>query len=802
LTVASLIVRFIRSTWPLVQGWFGWVSHSNVIITYDDAAGTLSLSASGSSSGSSLTQEQVEDMVGSLVIQGTGISVAYDDTANTLTIALAGESYTPAEKSKLDGISAGATVNATDAALRDRTSHTGTQAISTITSLQTTLDAKLDGSLVTTFARTLLDDSDAATMRTTMGLTGTLQVGHTLAIDPAATYSGNPTPTISYRWQSRPNGGGTITSLVTASSLALAAAQEGLQIRVQDMARNSQGSTSWNSGSWLGPVAAAAAATKAGTLDNPPFSLSLGWNSAAAMSHNPWLDWMKTGMPWGNWDGPEPLIAAGHTNRAGDVLSVPAGGVSSYILYDLPADSGVSGHFRCTWTGTGTVQVLGAQNVTTIDASRIEFDYTATGSGFVEIRVSEVTSGPIRVAVVHQDDWTAADAGEVWRTSWLDMIRNSRVLRFKDWARIDNYAGGATWALRTPEAACSMMSDTGVSIESMIDLCNLVGADPWFCMPHTVDADYLTQFATLVLGRLDASRHVYVEWSNKVWDGNLGQSSWHSVQAGALLGDSALEGTAEFYGGKAAEMAQAWRAVWTGTNAARLHTVLQVWTDNHYYEGFALDAPRWVALQSGRVAPRTLMTEYAVHALLDGGLRYDWGSGAGNAVTGVQGWIDEGLTDSQIWDRMALACRNRADSFDEARTLEGEIDNWNYHKPIADAAGLNMIIHEGGTHIVTPASESGKPEWNALYNGFHTSQQWADLFDDMIDAWYGVAGASGMMNRMCDIMKPGANQNEGLLRFIGDSTPQWTVWTTQQAARQGATGRGASDFIGTYDLAS
>ena len=45
-----------------------------------------------------------------------------------------------ADKSKLDGIATGATANATDSALRDRTSHTGTQAIGTVTGLQTALD--------------------------------------------------------------------------------------------------------------------------------------------------------------------------------------------------------------------------------------------------------------------------------------------------------------------------------------------------------------------------------------------------------------------------------------------------------------------------------------------------------------------------------------------------------------------------------------------------------------------------------------------------------------------------------------
>jgi hypothetical protein len=46
------------------------------------------------------------------------------------------------DKTKLDGIAANATANATDALLRDRTTHTGVQAISTVTGLQTALDTK------------------------------------------------------------------------------------------------------------------------------------------------------------------------------------------------------------------------------------------------------------------------------------------------------------------------------------------------------------------------------------------------------------------------------------------------------------------------------------------------------------------------------------------------------------------------------------------------------------------------------------------------------------------------------------
>ena len=55
---------------------------------------------------------------------------------------LSTEDYTTAEKTKLSGIAAGATANSTDVQLRDRLTHTGTQAINTVSGLQTALDSK------------------------------------------------------------------------------------------------------------------------------------------------------------------------------------------------------------------------------------------------------------------------------------------------------------------------------------------------------------------------------------------------------------------------------------------------------------------------------------------------------------------------------------------------------------------------------------------------------------------------------------------------------------------------------------
>lgn len=64
------------------------------------------------------------------------------DPVSDLAETASAKIMTAAERTKLAGIATGATANATDAALRDRATHTGVQAISTVADLQDALDAK------------------------------------------------------------------------------------------------------------------------------------------------------------------------------------------------------------------------------------------------------------------------------------------------------------------------------------------------------------------------------------------------------------------------------------------------------------------------------------------------------------------------------------------------------------------------------------------------------------------------------------------------------------------------------------
>lgn len=114
-----------------------WQTRANLVASLDAAIGS-SGGGGGASSWGSIT--------GTLASQ-TDLNTALNGKQPASSV-LSGTtaSFTTALETKLNGIAAGATLNSADAELRDRATHTGTQAISTISGLQTELDNKAPSS--------------------------------------------------------------------------------------------------------------------------------------------------------------------------------------------------------------------------------------------------------------------------------------------------------------------------------------------------------------------------------------------------------------------------------------------------------------------------------------------------------------------------------------------------------------------------------------------------------------------------------------------------------------------------------
>jgi hypothetical protein len=99
-----------------------------------------------------LTQEQVQDLIGSAFDSagGQGITQTYDDVGNQLVTAIDAPTWNliqnALQAADIADFETTAELDARDTANRNRANHTGTQAISTVTGLQTELDSKLEAS--------------------------------------------------------------------------------------------------------------------------------------------------------------------------------------------------------------------------------------------------------------------------------------------------------------------------------------------------------------------------------------------------------------------------------------------------------------------------------------------------------------------------------------------------------------------------------------------------------------------------------------------------------------------------------
>ena len=117
------------------------VAGTNVTLTYNDAGNTLTVAAAGGGGATNLTTTAAPTTVTVNSDTGTDAVIAAADGSNAGLLL-------PAEKTKLAGIAAGATVNSSDAALLSRINHTGTQPSSTISDFGEAVDDRVGALLV------------------------------------------------------------------------------------------------------------------------------------------------------------------------------------------------------------------------------------------------------------------------------------------------------------------------------------------------------------------------------------------------------------------------------------------------------------------------------------------------------------------------------------------------------------------------------------------------------------------------------------------------------------------------------
>ena len=310
-----------------------------------------------------------------------------------------------------------------------------------------------------------------------------------------------------------------------------------------------------------------------------PFELGLNLSSVVYYSSElPFADLFKLsqwvsqapGKPWGQ-GGELDLDANGWVRKL-------APGQMAQAMFCGDTGTYFAGkQLTCTFDGQGDVEFLVAVRTTSRGPGRLTGTVNVKGKGLIFVSIKRTDPhDPIRNLRLIQPG--LEDNKGLFSPAFLKRWSAFKVLRFMDWQKANN-SPLVQWSDRATPDYYSQATTKGVCPEYMVELANVQGADPWFCMPHRASDDFVRQFAALVKKQLEPSRKVYIEYSNECWNPAFQQMFYCQKQGkDANLSTNAYEAQLRWYSQRAVEVFKIWEKEFGGTK--RLVRVLSAQAAN------------------------------------------------------------------------------------------------------------------------------------------------------------------------------------------------------------------------------
>ena len=120
----------------------------------------------------------------------------------------------------------------------------------------------------------------------------------------------------------------------------------------------------------------------------------------------------------------------------------------------------------------------------------------------------------------------------------------------------------------------------------------------------------------------------------------------------------------------------------------------------------------------------------------------------------------------------AAELRDGATTGDPADSLDYLLTTlFRHHTAVARDKGLDLVMYEGGTHVVGSGPVVDDPEMTAFLVHLNYSAEMGALYTELLDGWAAVTDAP--FNAFSDVYAPGKWGSWGALRHLGDDSPRW-----------------------------
>ena len=321
-------------------------------------------------------------------------------------------------------------------------------------------------------------------------------------------------------------------------------------------------------------------ATCAGWAANP-CDMRVGINVSGMaywVQERAFRDYMKSAGNWitfnasggGAWD----------TYRSGEMPQDPDGYPT---VVPFPSSQGLQGarmmisagghmqpgvDYVLLYDGEGTFGLQGGIQNVVVTPGRITFRIADDYRDNVWLNINTSTQGNhVRNMRLVKASDEAVYATQPFDPNFIERIRPFKAIRFLDWSTANNATPLNTWADRTtPTRVTQAGGPSGIAVEYIVQLANMLDQDIWLTIPHLASDAYLQDMAAYFRDHLESDRTLYLEYSNEVWNWMFSQAGWVDQHGAGNLN----------YARKYAERAVHLFAVWHQVFGAQSHRVKRV----------------------------------------------------------------------------------------------------------------------------------------------------------------------------------------------------------------------------------
>lgn len=214
-------------------------------------------------------------------------------------------------------------------------------------------------------------------------------------------------------------------------------------------------------------------------------------------------------------------LPARYIDADGWVRSIPAGAtLGRHLSHPIVPVGGLA--VTCRYEGSGSINVIGLISDQRHSAGQVSFKVQSRYPRRENLVLtwSVNSADPIRNLDCRESD---GSSNSTFNSDFIASLRGYKVLRFMDW-QLTNSNPQVSWASRNRPGYGDFIKRDGVPLEHMVELSNLVDADPWFNISWNADDTYVRGMATYLRDNVPANRKIYIEVSNEVWNAVFGIS--------------------------------------------------------------------------------------------------------------------------------------------------------------------------------------------------------------------------------------------------------------------------------------